>query len=57
MDECLDVLVSVVIVLFLCFLFFAMGQTVTTPLSLTEDHWTGTAIGFLYVSLFCQKPA
>ena len=36
---CLDVLVSVVFVLFLLFLFFVMGQTVTTPLSLTEDHW------------------
>ena len=36
---CLDVLVSFVLVLFLFFLIFVMGQTVSTPLSLTEDHW------------------
>lgn len=36
---CLDVLVSFVFVLFLFFLIFVMGQTVSTPLSLTEDHW------------------
>ena len=36
---CLDVLVSVVFVLFLVFLIFVMGKTVSTPLSLTEDHW------------------
>ena len=38
---CLDVLVFIVCVLFLYLLFFVfvMGQTVTTPLSLTKDHW------------------
>ena len=38
---CLDVLVFIVCVLLLYFLFFdfVMGQTVTTPLSLTEYHW------------------
>jgi hypothetical protein len=28
-----------VLVLFLFFLIFVIGQTVPTPLSLTEDHW------------------
>jgi hypothetical protein len=38
---CLDILVSSVsvAVLFL-FVVFVMGQTVSTPLSLTKDHWT-----------------
>lgn len=36
----LDVLVSLVSILFVCLLFLTMGQTVTTPLSLTTDHWT-----------------
>ena len=38
---CLDVLVFSVSVIVLCLLlFFTMGQTVSTPLSLTKDHWT-----------------
>ena len=37
---CLDILVSFfsVTILFL-YVFFVMGQTVSTPLSLTKDHW------------------
>ena len=38
---CLDVLVSLVSVFILSlFLVFVMGQTVSTLLYLTEDHWT-----------------
>lgn len=39
---CLDLLVSVLCVFVLCVLVYSfnMGQTVTTPLSLTLDHWT-----------------
>ena len=39
---CLDLLVSVSCVFGLCVLVYSfnMGQTVTTPLSLTLDHWT-----------------
>ena len=38
---CLDVLVSLVSVFILyLFLVFVMGQTVSTLLYLTEDHWT-----------------
>jgi hypothetical protein len=35
----LDMLVSVVFLLFLFFLVLVVEQTVSTPLSLTEDHW------------------
>lgn len=39
--ECVNALViSVVVYLLFLYLFFVMGQTVTTPLSLTQDHWT-----------------
>ena len=38
---CLDVLVSLVSVFILSlFLVFVMGQTVSTLLYFTEDHWT-----------------
>lgn len=39
---CLDLLVSVLCIFVLCVLVYSfnMGQTVTTPLSLTLDHWT-----------------
>lgn len=43
---CLDMIVSYVFILFLCLLFFVlllffeMGQTMMTPLSLIVDHWT-----------------
>lgn len=38
---CLDVLLmSLFSILFVCLLFLTMGQIVTTPLSLTTDHWT-----------------
>lgn len=39
-QKCLNVLVIIISVflLSLC-LFFIMGQTVTTPLFLTQDHW------------------
>lgn len=54
---CLDVLVSVVCILFLClvFFFFAMGLTVTTPLSLTQDHWMDVRVRGRNLSVVVKK--
>ena len=53
---CLDILVSPVsvTVLFL-FVVFIMGQTVSTPLSLTKDHWTDVRARGRNLSVIVKK--
>jgi hypothetical protein len=53
---CLDVLVSLVFVFVLSlFLVSVMGQTVSTPLSLTEDHWTDVRARGQNLSVIVKK--
>ena len=53
---CLDILVSFfsVTILFL-YVFFVMGQTVSTPLSLTKDHWMDVRARGLNLSVMVKK--
>lgn len=54
--ECLNVLVIFVSVFVLSmYLFFIMGQTVTTPLSLTQDHWTDVRARGRNLSVIVKK--
>ena len=53
---CLDVLVSLVSVFILSlFLVFVMGQTVSTPISLTKDHWTDVRARGQNLSVIVKK--
>jgi hypothetical protein len=53
---CLGILVSLVSVFVLSlFLVFVMGQTVSTPLSLSEDHWTDVRARGQNLSIIVKK--